>query len=40
MEKKINVHELKIDQILDRSETTEKERIGVFFNDQYRSFGI
>jgi len=34
LEKKINVHELKIDQILDRSETTEKERIGIFFNDQ------
>ncbi|MEN9334112.1 MAG: hypothetical protein RLY35_1292 [Bacteroidota bacterium] len=34
LEKKINVHELKIDQILDRSETPEKERIGIFFNDQ------
>jgi hypothetical protein len=25
---------LKIDQILDKSETCEKERIGIFFNDQ------
>ena len=25
---------MKIDQILDRSETPEKERIGIFFNDQ------
>jgi hypothetical protein len=34
LEKKITIQELKIDQILDRGETTEKERIGIFFNDQ------